>query len=201
MDHVTPVKWFELSTELIIEFRNPTQTPAVVICRLSENSAKGDRSLSLFSKDSELDGGAARQSVYAPKNVSIEKVAMLAKQVVWMFSLFWGITNKDTLVGVGPYDKSAGVAWYVRAWQEGRFKAVARQVPTKFERRIELLKLAMTKWGIGNAFVFDPSLLDGDFEELLLRRFAGSDCISKLVQRALVQNVAGAPRNHDRATR
>ena len=78
---------------------------------------------------------------------------------------------------------------------------MARQEPTKFERRIELLKLAMTKWGIGNAFVFDPSLLDGDFEELLLRRFAGSDCISKLVQRALVQNVAGAPRNHDRATR
>ena len=179
---------------LIIEQRDPAQVPAVVLCKLSENSAKADRVLGCFSSIGEADGGAAGQDVYAPPNVSPKKKAMLAKHVCSIFTLFWGVTNKKRSVAVGTYARNVGVAWWARAWELGSFRQLATRRASSFERRIELLKAAMPRWGLCNAFVFRPELLDDDASDLLLMRFKGEDAMSLLVDRALGANVADAPR-------
>ena len=50
------------------------------------------------------------------------------------------------------------------------------------------------RWGLCNAYVFRPALLDDDVSDLLLARFKGEDAMSLLVDRALGASVADAPR-------
>ena len=51
----------------------------------------------------------------------------------------------------------------------------------------------MPRWGLCNAFVFQPNLLDDDVSDLLLARFKGEDAMSLLVDRTLGASVADAP--------
>ena len=57
-----------------------------------------------------------------------------------------------------------------------------------------LSALPMPRWQTGNPFTFDAELLDAEAEELLLRRFKGTDALSWLVDEGLQGGVAGAPR-------
>lgn len=190
-DHVVPQRWYEGGTKLLIESGDPGQLPAVALCRMGENSAKSDSSLALFSAAGEV--GRAGQDVYAPKNVSEAKRAMLAKTVAWCFGLYPLISDKRG-IGVGSYARNVGVEWYARAWEKGPFKQLVRASATPLERRVQLLALAMPRWQVGNPLVFAPDLLDQDMEQLLLDRMRGTDGLSKLVDAALQAAVAAAPR-------
>jgi hypothetical protein len=188
---VSPVRWYEGGTKLLIECGDPAQTPAVVLSTLAQNSAKSDDSLSLFSAD-----GAARagQGVYAPRGVSEAKKAMLAKTVAWTWLLYPLVSDKKRSVGIGAYARSTGCAVYGRAWESGPFKRLSLLQATGFERRIQLLSLGMARWQCGNPLVFDVGLLDGDANTLLLNRFKGMDALPSLVDAALQAGVAAAPR-------
>lgn len=191
-DHVLPQRWYEGGTKLLIEAGDPGQLPAVALCRMGENSAKSDSSLALFSAAGEV--GSAGQDVYAPKNVSEAKRAMLAKTTAWCFALYPLISDRKRGIGVGSYARNVGVEWYARAWENGPFKQLVRAPATSFERRVQLLALAMPRWQVGNPLVFAPDLLDQDMEQMLLDRMRGTDGLSKLVDAALQAAVAAAPR-------
>lgn len=191
-DHVSPVRWFEGGTKLIIECGDPAQTPAVVLSTLEQNSGKTDDALALFSAAG--DAARAGQGVYTPKNVSAAKTAMLAKTVAWIWLLYPLISDKKRSVGVGAYARSTGCAWYGRAWESGPFPQLVKAVSTPFERRIQLLSLAMPRWQCGNPLVFDSTLADDDAKELLLDRFKGQDALPRLVDLVLQAGVVAAPR-------
>jgi hypothetical protein len=191
-DHVVPTRWYEGGTKLIIECGDPAQTPAVVLSTLAENSAKSDDALSIFAAPGEA--ARAGQGVYVPRNVSEAKKAMLAKTTAWIWGLYMLISDKKRTIAIGAYARSTGCAWYARAWQNGPFKQLVRTPASSYERRIQLLTLAMPRWQMGNPLVFNPGLLNAELEELLLRRFKGTDALPKLVDEALQAGVAGAPR-------
>ena len=191
-DHVTPVRSYEGGTKLLIECGEPAQTPAVVLSTLEQNSAKSDDSLSLFSVAGEAS--RAGQGVYAPRGVSEDKKAMLAKTVAWVWALYPLISDKKRSIGIGAYARSTGCAVYGRAWETGPFKQLTRLRATGFERRVQLLSLGMARWQCGNPLVFDAGLLDGDAEALLLDRFKGVDALPRLVDAALQAGVAAPPR-------
>jgi len=195
-DHVTPIRWFEGGTRLLLECGDPAQLPAVVICQLGENSAKGDKALGLFSSEDDSEAAVAGQGVYAPNDVSEEKKAMLAKMAVWVWGLYPLISDKMRSTGIGTYESSTGCAWWGRAWETGPFKEQVDQEATPFERRIQLLTMGIQSWRVGNPLVFgDPSqLLDYKMRSLIKRRFKGEDKLPKLVDRALQAAVALAPR-------
>ena len=69
-----------------------------------------------------------------------------------------------------------------------------RRPASDFERRNALLTAAGPQWGVCNAFVFRPDLLDANLEALLLARFKGEDALSRVVDAALQAGVAAAPR-------
>ena len=76
---------------LVVEHGDPAQNPTnLVLCTLSQNSAKGDSVLGLLSAPGEVQG-AAGQDVYSPPGVSEAKKAMLAKTVAMVFGLYWGV--------------------------------------------------------------------------------------------------------------
>ena len=191
-DHVSPTRWFEGGTKLIIECSDPAQTPAVVISKLEENSAKSDDALALFSTAGEA--ARAGQGVYAPRNVSTPKKAMLAKTVAWVWLLYPLVSDKKRSVGIGAYARSTGSAWYARAFESGPFQALVQSVGTPFERRIQLLALGMPRWQVGNPLVFDASSVDDDVRRLLLDRFKGEDALPRLVDAVLQAGVVSAPR-------
>jgi len=190
-DHVTPVRWYE-GSKLLSESNDPAQVPAVVLCRLEENSAKGDESLGLFGASGEVP--RAGQGVYSPTGVSVEKRQLLSRYVAWMWLLYPLIRDKKRSVGIGAYSRSTGCALYGRAWDSGVFKQLARSQPSGYERRVQLLSFAMTRWQVGCPLTFDPSLLDADGEALLEARFKGLDAIPSLVDAALQASVAAAPK-------
>ena len=189
----------------------------LVLCTLSQNSAKSDSVLGLFSAPGEV--GAAGQDVYSPVGVSGAKKAALAKVVAMVFALYWGappwarhqhaaraeragapcahagVTNKKRSAGIGAYyARGAGIEVYARAWQNGPFRSLVRRSASGFERRNALLTAAIPQWQTCNPLVFDPSLLDARLERLLLARFKGTDELSRLVDATLQANVAAAPR-------
>ena len=192
-DHVVPTRWYQSGTVLLLEAGDPGQLPAVVPSRLSENSAKGDAALGLFSGPDERSGGSG-QDVYTPRSVSDPKKALLAKTTAWCFALYPLISNKKRGAGIGSYARNTGVEWYARAWQNGPFQQLVRARATKHERRIALLCLAMPRWQVANPLIFEAGLLDDDTEQLLLDRFRGTDALSMLVDAALQGAVRGAPR-------
>ena len=190
--HCSADRRFEGGTKLLLECGDPGQTPAVVISRLEENSAKSDDALSLFSAVGEA--ARAGQGVYAPRGVSEVKRALLAKTVAWMWLLYPLISDKKRSIGIGAYTRSTGCAWYARAWENAKFKQLVRAPATAFERRMHLLTVAMPRWRCANPLVFRPELLDADAEQLLLLRFKGEDRVPDLVDVALQAGVAAAPR-------
>ena len=190
-DHVTPVRWFDGGTRLLIELGDPAQFPAVVLSTLAENSSKSDSALGCFSVPAERSGGAG-QDVYSPTS-NRWKQQMLAKMVAQVFLAYPLISNKKRSRGVAAYGTaSVGVSWYARAWSDGPFKDLVRAPASDFERRIQLVSAALPKWGVSNPFVWNPSALDGRLEELLQARFEGRDATCMLVNAAL-STVASAP--------
>ena len=190
---MSPVRWFEGGTRLIVECGDPGQLPAVVLSRLEENSAKGDDSISLFAQEGEAE--RAGQGVYAPTGVSNPKIAMLARYIAWVWTLYPLISDKKRSIAIGAYARSTGCAWYARSWQHGTFQDLLLKPADEFERRIQLLSLAMPRWQVGNPFVFNPKLIDRNTEAALLveRRFKGTDGLPSLIDRALQAGVASAP--------
>jgi hypothetical protein len=197
-DHVVPVKWLE-ACRLIIEARNPGQLPAVVLATLSDNSKKGDAQLSIFTADNEWN----RSQNTWPKesdtaDITIEKRAMLAKTIAWVFSLYWGITTNKTDRGVAATATTPGSAVYSRAWNAGTrstttMQKLVKRKATLYERRFTLLSLAMS-WQVGNPLVLDTDLLDEDVRWLIGRRFSGDDATSSLIDHVLYLSTAKAPR-------
>eukprot|EP00966_Prymnesium_polylepis_P222793 5153900-Prymnesium_polylepis.1 len=101
---------------LVIEHGDPAQNPTnLALCILSQNSAKSDSVLGLFSAPGEVQG-AAGQDVYSPGGVSDAKKAMLAKAVAMVFALYWGTLAQPR---VGPVAR-----WCV--WCVARSDAVFR---------------------------------------------------------------------------
>lgn len=97
-DHVVATRSLRMGAGLIIEHGDPAQNPAnLVLCTLSQNSAKSDSVLGLFSAPAEVQG-AAGQDVYSPSGVSEVKKAMLAKTVAMMFALYWGAFLSDIIL-------------------------------------------------------------------------------------------------------
>jgi hypothetical protein len=224
-DHVVAIRSLRMGAGLIIEHGDAAQNPTnVVLCTLTQNSAKSDHVLGLFSSpdDAETSSG---QDVYSPPGVSLAKKAMLAKVVAMVFGLYWGtfvcikprfpsstlmfcmfhivsvaylsagVTNKKRSAGIGSYyARGTGIETYARAWNNGPFKKLVRQRASSLERRAALLTAAIPYWNTCNALVFNSELLDDDLERLLDRRFRGEDSLSKLVDDALRASVYAAPR-------
>jgi len=191
-DHVVPRNWFNVGTRLLIEAADPGEIAAATyISTLSQNSAKGDRAVGLFLPG---EGSSASQGVYVPRGVSEPKKRMLAKQVCWMFGILPLISDSQRRVGIGTFARSVGSQYYARAWRFGQLRPLATAPASAYERRIQLLCLAMPKWQFANPFTFRPSLLDDDVAGLLQKRFLGDDSIPALVDEALQQSIQSAPR-------
>ena len=98
-DHVVATRSLRMGAGLVHEHGDPAQNPTnLVLCTLSQNSAKSDNVLGLFSHDDEVQK-AAGQDVYSPGGVSDAKKAMLAKAVAMVFALYWGALAQPR---VGP---------------------------------------------------------------------------------------------------
>ena len=98
-DHVVATRSLRMGAGLVIEHGDPAQNPTnLALCTLSQNSAKSDSVLGLFSAPGEVQG-AAGQDVYSPGGVSDAKKAMLAKAVAMVFALYWGALAQPR---VGP---------------------------------------------------------------------------------------------------
>ena len=199
-DHVVPVRWFEFGTKLLLECHRPEHMPAVVMSVLSHNSAKLDSALGVFSAH-RVDSSKG-QGVWSPPkdDVTIEKKAMLAKTVAWIWLLYPLISDRKSTVGIGAYSRSTGCSWYAAAWREqeagGVFKKMVSRRATAYERRVNILTSSMNRWRVQNPFVFNEGgeeVLDSDAVELLQKRFDGVDLLSKLVDEALQNSVTGAP--------
>jgi hypothetical protein len=189
-DHVVPVRWFS-GTRLLIETGNPAQLPAVVLARLTENSAKGDDALGLFLPDNETS--TSGQGLYTPSDVSIQKKNALAKTICWVFGLYPLISNRKTTSGVQGYSNGGtGVSWYARSWEHGTLKSRAYAKATAFERRVNFLTASMPQWGVSNPLVFHTSGLK-DMENMILKRFRGQCSTARLVDACLLREVVGAP--------
>lgn len=101
-DHVVATRSLRMGAGLVIEHGDPAQNPAnLALCTLSQNSAKSDSVLGLFSAPGEVQG-AAGQDVYSPGGVSDAKKAMLAKAVAMVFALYWGARCRHALLCTHP---------------------------------------------------------------------------------------------------
>tara|TARA_B100001109_G_scaffold243222_1_gene228844 strand:+ start:13560 stop:15986 length:2427 start_codon:yes stop_codon:yes gene_type:complete len=97
-DHVVAIRSLRMGSGLVIEHGDPAQNPAnLALCTLSQNSAKADSALGLFSAPGEAQG-ASGQDVYSPEGVSDAKRAMLAKAVAMVFALYWGARRCHALL-------------------------------------------------------------------------------------------------------
>ena len=194
-DHVVATRALRMGAALVFEHGDPAQNPTnLVLCTLSQNSAKSDNVLGLFSAPGEVQG-AAGQDIYSPAGVSEVKKAMLAKIVAMVFGLYWGVTNNKRAARIASYyEHGTGIAVYKRALDLGRLKALIRSRASDFERRNALITAAVTQWGTCNALVFNSNIFDERLERLLAVRMNGTDQMSKLVDATLQAGVAGAPR-------
>ena len=86
---------------------------------------------------------------------------------------------------------------YERAWKTNRadFQDLILQEATAWERRIQLLNLAVKGWQVCNPLVlYGPTMFKSEFQDLLGDRFAGTDVLLDLCVEALVDSVLLAPR-------
>jgi hypothetical protein len=192
-DHVVPQRWFEGGTKLILECGDPGQVPAVALCKLAENSAKGDSALMLFSNSDDVEAASAGQGAYSPTDVSEAKKRMLAKHAAWVWALYPLISDQKRSIGITSYDSSTGCAWWSRAWQSGTFQSQVDAPATDFEKRIHLLSLGIRSWRVANPMVFTPGYMIQDMKDYIGSRFSGTDALPKLVDSALRRSVARAP--------
>ena len=183
-----------MGAALVFEHGDPAQNPTnMVLCTLSQNSAKSDNVLGLFSAPGEVQG-AAGQDIYSPAGVSEVKKAMLAKIVAMVFGLYWGVTNNKRAAGIATYYMhGTGIAVYKRALDFGPLKELIQRRASDFERRNALITAAVSHWGRCNALVFNSNLFDKRLEQLIAARMDGTDNMSMLVDAALLAGVAGAP--------
>ncbi len=190
-DHVVPVEWFSPGTELFLETRSPTQNPVnITISLLPENSEKGSNPIGLFSIPTEAKG----KGIYSPDLVSDEKKALLAKKTACMFLSYPSLSNKISSKGSASMSRSSGVELYARAFElNPGFRELLNRPATKWERRIQLLNLAMP-WQVGNPLVLYEKIFNADLEILLVRRFKGEDRLLKLCDEAVANSVLLAPR-------
>jgi hypothetical protein len=189
-DHVLPQNWYTKGTKTLIESGDPGQLPnSVALSLLSENSGKGDLPLGHFQMEAETRA----QGLYYTK-VSVQKRARMAKLSTSMFCLYPLITDRKSAAGIGGFGNGgSGVSWYARAWTYGPLKELARRQSTDFERRINLITLAVPRWGVGDPITFEASALDSDMEKVVERRMRGSDGLSRLVDEALRVSVLAPP--------
>ena len=192
-DHVVPQRWFEGGTKLILECGDPGQLPAVALCKLAENSAKGDSALMLFSNSDDVEAASSGQGAYSPTDVSETKKRMLAKHAAWVWALYPLISDQKRSIGITSYDNSTGCAWWSRAWQSGPFQSQIDAPASGFEKRIHLLTLGIRSWRVANPMVFNPGYMTQDVKDYIGSRLSGMDALPKLVDSALRRSVARAP--------
>jgi len=190
-DHVVPVEWLSPGTDLILESRSPAQNPVnITISLLEENSEKGSNPLGLFSIPSEVKG----KGIYSPDVVSEAKVRLLAKTTAFMFLMYPAVSNKTSSKGSARMSRGSGVQVYARALETNTgFRNLIRTAATKWERRVQLLNLAM-QWQICNPLVLYSDMFTTELETLLLRRFKGEDSLLRLCDEAVENSVLLAPR-------
>ena len=190
-DHVVPVEWLSPGTDLILESRSPAQNPVnITISLLEENSEKGSNPLGLFSIPSEVKG----KGIYSPDVVSEAKVRLLAKTTAFMFLMYPAVSNKTSSKGSARMSRGSGVQVYARALETNTgFGNLIRAAATKWERRVQLLNLAM-QWQICNPLVLYSDMFTTELETLLLRRFKGEDSLLRLCDEAVENSVLLAPR-------
>jgi hypothetical protein len=192
-EHAVPVEWFSPQTQLLLETRDGTQNPTqIAIALKTENSKKGQRALGIFSPEDERTA----KYVYTPEQLSDAKKAALAKAIAYSFVAYPALSNKSTTKGVASLKKGSGVAVYGRAWKDGDMKPYVDMKPTGWERRIQLLNLAMPEWQTCNPFVLyhgNSSVASPDMAMLIHRRFEGEDKLLQLCDEALGNSVVLPP--------
>ena len=190
-EHICPVEWFSQS-QLLLETRDGPQNPTgIAIALLDENSAKGALPLGNFSIPFEQKS----KGVYTPE-VSEPKQALLAKAIAYSFLSYPGLSDKGTSKGKTTLKQGSGVAVYHRAWDKNRmnFQNLIMRTATPWERRIQLLNLAIRGWQVGNPLVlYGPSFFTPELQDLLGARFAGTDELLDLCDESLYDSVILAP--------
>jgi hypothetical protein len=161
----------------------------VALCLLAENSSKGDSPIGHF----QIDAETRSQGLYYSK-VSQQKKARMAKISTSMFALYPLISDRKSIAGIGGFASGgSGVSWYARAWEYGPMQELVRRTATDFERRINLVTLAVPRWAVGDPLTLYPGRLDADLEQLVVRRMKGTDGVSRLVDAALRASVLAPP--------
>jgi hypothetical protein len=94
---------------------------------------------------------------------------------------------------VGPLSRTSGCEAFGRALNEGPLLELIRSPATEWERRMQLLNLAMGNWQVGNPLVLYEDPLTSELEALLLKRFQGTDALLQLCDEALKHSVLFAP--------
>ena len=179
-----------MGADLILENRSGIQNPVnLVTCSTYQNSAKGANPLGLFS----TTDGQRISGVYTPSGVSLPKKRLLARKVAYTTLSYLGISNKRTSKGNSSLQTSSGIGVYRLAWTTGSFPQLVGGPVDPWERRLELLTLAVEEWQIGNSLVLYPNLLDENLKALLSERFNGSNALLKLCDEALRASVLAAP--------
>lgn len=193
-EHTCPVEWFAPNTDTILETRQAEQNPAqITIALLSENSAKGSLPLGTFSLSDEAPG----DGVYTPALGSRSpKRSLLARATVMPFLCYPGMSNKKSVKGKAAFATSSGVAVLGRAFDYNNttFRRLVKQTPTAWERRIQLLCLALPQWQVGNPLtLYKNDVLTDEMWALAGARMKGNDALLKLCDEALGNSVLYAP--------
>ena len=161
----------------------------MALCSAYQNGQKGANPLGIFSTtDAQRISG-----VYTPSGVSLPKKRLLARKVAYTALSYLGISNKRTSKGNSSLQTSSGIGVYRLAWTTGSFPQLVGGPVDPWERRLELLTLAVEEWQIGNSLVLYPNLLDENLKALLSERFNGSNALLKLCDEALRASVLAAP--------
>ena len=192
-EHTCPVDWFTPNTDTILETRQAEQNPAqITIALLSENSAKGSLPLGTFSLPDEAKG----DGVYTPAlGARSPKRSLLARATVMPFLCYPGMSNKKSSKGKAAFATSSGIAVLGRAfdYNSATFRRLVEQTPTAWERRIQLLCLALPQWQVGNPLTLYNNVLTDEFWALAGARMKGNDVLLKLCDEALGNSVLYAP--------
>jgi hypothetical protein len=118
----------------------------------------------------------------------------MAKISTSMFALYPLISDRKSIAGIGGFASGgSGVSWYARAWEYGPMQELVRRTATDFERRVNLVTLAVPRWAVGDPLTLYPGRLDADLEQLVVRRMKGTDGVSHLVDAALRASVLAPP--------
>lgn len=185
-----PQNWYDRGSKTLIECGDPGQLPnSVALSLLAENSSKGSFPLGHF----QIEAETRSQGLYYSK-ASLPKRARMAKITTSMFALYPLITDRKSAAGIGGFASGgSGVSWYARGWDYGPMQELVRRTATEFERRINLITLAVPRWAVGDPLTFNSARMDADLKRVVERRMRGADGISHLVDGALRASVLAPP--------